>query len=484
MFSAALLTVMSASPLVGPASAASAADPAAAPSGDPIGGYTAVVSSSPVSVKIFEPVIPLPAEPQGELDLSYTQVTTGTGPSNHATSSSLWPGPGLGDGFTTITQTLGLGAQDYPVKSQSAYPGGPPSSTQGAPPLATMATSADEKGASAAATVADLLPAGNALAEVGQMSSHSATTVAEDKVTGTTKSVVHELSLAGGLIHVATVTSAVTATSMAETAKSVGSLSVSGLSIGGYGFVVDEKGVHSTGSAPSLPALPLPDFPTQPADALKALGISVTGPAVVKHDAGTTASYQAHALEISIDTKPLKKMLDDLTHYQDVYGQLVGSLPDQLQQVVNNPQVPSLVQLGPKIVYTLGEVSAKATASPAYTFEMPTLPVPGPPSAPPFSASSSTTMPDSGVGLGDVGAGGVEMPADGGAAPVVSGAAPAAISMPVSAGLPAWALLAVLAGAVAVGAGLRRVAVLAGMVPGAVGCGLGAGTGVPNLREG
>lgn len=490
---AGLLVVAAGMPLVGSAYAAgndTGSSSAGGATGGGLGGYTADIISTPVSVQIYEPVIPLPVQPgkpQSEADLSFTSVSTGTGPSNSSTASSLWPGSGLGDGFTTITQTLGLGAADYPVKAEAAYPGGPPSSTQGAPPLATMTSTADEQGAKAAATVADLLPANNALVDAAQMSSTSSTTIANDKVTATTEAVAHDLSLAGGIIDIATVRTQSTVSSTADAAKSAGSLSVSGLSIAGFSFTVDQDGVHASGQGKSLPALPALGLPSQPADVLKSLGIEVTGPKVVKHEAGTTGSYQAQALQISIDTGPLKKMLDAASHYQNTYYQLINSLPDQLQQVFNNPQVPSLIELGPKIVFSLGLVSAKTTASPAFTFTLPTLPVPGPPSLPPLVGGASLpALPD--TTAGDLGGAPVELPSSNGSeqGPVVaSGATKASALSSTFDGLPPWTLLAVLAGAGVIGLGLRRVAAMAGMLPvGGADCRLGATTGVPNLREG
>jgi hypothetical protein len=485
---AGLLIVGAGMPLVGAAYADSGSDGGSG-TGAAIGGYTADTSSTPVSVQVYEPVIPLPVQPgkpQGELDLSFTNVSSSTGPSNVATASSLWPGAGLGDGFTTLTQTFGLGAADYPVKAQASYPGGPPSSTQGAPPVATMASTADEKSATAAATVADLLPAGNALVDAGQISSRSATTVADDKVSAATTSLAQDLSLAGGLIDIATVRTAATLTSTAADSSSTGALAITGLSIAGFQFSVDQDGVHASGQGQSLPKLPIPGLPTQPVDALKAMGITFSGPTVEKHIAGTTATYQARALEISIDTVPLKNALESLTHYQDTYQQLVGSLPDQLQQVVNNPQVPSLVELGPRIVYDLGLVTAKTTASAQYTYNFPTLPVPGPPVSASLGGTGLPALP--GSSMGDLG--GVTGPAPSVApsdqGPVVAGGAQkaSALASPFD-GLPAWTVLVALAAAAAIGWGLRRLAMMAGMLPaGGAACRLGAGSGVPNLREG
>lgn len=488
---AALLVVAAGTPLVGAAYADGGTDSGSGTgsgSGDAIGGYTASISATPVSVQVYEPVIPLPVQPgkpQGELDLSFTNVSSSTGPSNFATASSLWPGSGLGDGFTTITQTFGLGAADYPIKAQASYPGGPPTSTQGAPPVATMASSADDKSAAAAATVADLLPAGNALVDAGQISSRSATAVADDKVSATTTSLAQDLSLAGGLIDVATVRTDAALTSTAADSASTGALAVTGLSIAGFQFVVDQDGVHASGQGQTLPKLPIPGLPTQPVDALKAMGITFSGPKVEKHVAGTTATYQARALEISIDTVPLKNALQNLTHYQDTYQQLIGSLPGQLQQVVDNPQIPSLVELGPRIVYDLGLVTAKTTASAQYTYNFPTLPVPGPPVSAPLGGGGLPPLPGSSMGdLGSTGSLPSVAPSDQG--PVVAGGAQkaSALASPFG-GLPAWTILVALAAAAAVGLGLRQVAMLAGMLPAGGGsCRLGAGSGVPNLREG
>jgi hypothetical protein len=70
--------------------------------------------------------------------------------------------------------------------------------------------------------------------------------------------------------------------------------------------------------------------------------------------------------------------------------------------------------------------------------------------------------------------------------PVVAGGAQkaSALASPFD-GLPAWTVLVALAAAAAIGWGLRRLAMMAGMLPaGGAACRLGAGSGVPNLREG
>ena len=61
-----------------------------------LGGYTSAVSAAPLTIRIYEPVIPLPASPQAEADISFTRVDDLDRSLGLATASTFWPGAGVG----------------------------------------------------------------------------------------------------------------------------------------------------------------------------------------------------------------------------------------------------------------------------------------------------------------------------------------------------------------------------------------------------
>lgn len=112
------------------------------------GGYTSEAWAAPIKIEIYEPTIPIPAEPQAELEVGYTNTEAATGTGN-GRSSFLWPGDPVGEGFKTFAEALGLpkevGAQGYPVQVNSSHPGGPESQAQEPFPGMVMRTSASAK---------------------------------------------------------------------------------------------------------------------------------------------------------------------------------------------------------------------------------------------------------------------------------------------------------------------------------------------------
>ena len=100
-------------PLTG-AAAAGAGGPAAA-----FSGFSSTGIATPVKIEIFEPTIPIPTAPQGELDLGYTKIKADSS-STKGRASFMWPGDAVGEGFKTFVEQLGLpselGQNGYPVQ--------------------------------------------------------------------------------------------------------------------------------------------------------------------------------------------------------------------------------------------------------------------------------------------------------------------------------------------------------------------------------
>src|SRR3954466_13484770 len=92
-----------AAPLAGmaPAQAMPKADPS-------YGGFSTAATASPLKLDVFEPAIPIPTEPQFEMDFSYTRVLGDSGPAATARAAAMWPGPAIGEGLKTFGEQLSL----------------------------------------------------------------------------------------------------------------------------------------------------------------------------------------------------------------------------------------------------------------------------------------------------------------------------------------------------------------------------------------
>lgn len=128
--------------LLGPVSAS-----ADAPADHGFSGYSSAATAAPVKIEIYEPTIPIPAEPQLEVELGYTKVEADSG-SSVGRASWLWPGDPLGEGAKTFGEQLGLPPQlfenGYPVQVNSGQPSGEDQQVDQPFPGAVMGTSASE----------------------------------------------------------------------------------------------------------------------------------------------------------------------------------------------------------------------------------------------------------------------------------------------------------------------------------------------------
>ncbi len=123
------------------------AAPAQAEGASRFSGYVASGWAAPVKIEIFEPSIPIPADPQLEIELGYTVVKADSG-SGKGRGSWMWPGDPIGEGLKTIVEQMGLPAQlgenGYPVQVNSDYPSGEASASDEPMPGMVMRTGADE----------------------------------------------------------------------------------------------------------------------------------------------------------------------------------------------------------------------------------------------------------------------------------------------------------------------------------------------------
>jgi hypothetical protein len=271
------------------------------------------------------------------------------------------------------------------------------------------------------------------------------------------------------------------------TAQSSGSTAVSGLTVNGQGFVVDEKGIRPAGDDEA--AAEYPDFGAG-TDLLRTLGLGIEPVKQQAESEGASASRLAEGLVISVDTVALRAALNEHLppEVNDTLGEVFGEVP-QVPGAPIQPQGLLFYSLSatPKITFILGQADTAAAASLPLNLDFPSLDLPtfdgalggssgfpgtpGTPGTPglPGTPVSSITGPVSGPagGSGDV--------------PVVA-AASRERPDPFG-GLP---LMLVLTGLFLAGAGARGLLALQGAALGGgllgAGCPLGAPDDLPDLR--
>lgn len=385
-----LLTVTSVAAFVGVAAAQESAEDfrTEAPG---LGGFTVESEAAPLSIQLFEPVIPVPAgpgEPHGELSYQYTRTTLGAGPTSRGVASSVWPGPTVGDGLPTIDPNL----PQYPIKADARYPEGPYESTdRSAPTGAGMQSYARGLDVWAQSeSVGELF--GQAV--VGTVRSESTSTVTEEglAVAESTTS-VSDLSILG-VVQIASLETRMTATSDGETAESDGDFVVSGLTIEGQGYELTDDGLVATGGDQEPIEIPLGLEGT--VDLRELIGVKVEAMPVVTETDGATATRSSQGVRIVVDTQPLKDAIGFLP-LADVISQIPDSQDPSgfLRQLKAN--LYTLATLGPRFEFFVGGASVTSGATLPISFEPPALPPPAAPPPPSSNSSgvgSSVTLPD------------------------------------------------------------------------------------------
>ena len=141
-----ILIPISAAALAGAVLPVSAGAPAASAAGQAF-GYSSVVTASPVKIEFYEPTIPIPANPQFEVEMGYTKVEADSG-SSLGRASWLWPGDPVGEGAKTFGEQLHLPPQlfenGYPVQVNSSQPSGEDQQADEPFPGTVMRTSASD----------------------------------------------------------------------------------------------------------------------------------------------------------------------------------------------------------------------------------------------------------------------------------------------------------------------------------------------------
>jgi hypothetical protein len=376
------------------------------------GGFSTAATASPLKLEVFEPSIPIPTEPQFEMDFSYTRVLGDSGPSTTARASAMWPGPAIGEGLKTFGEQLGLPPQltagGYPVQVNSQFPGDPSQAASEPFPGMVQRVNATEKKTTAKAgytgsgdlsegdsgdgtatpapnpldglSKGDLSGLGSAitgtktgsdqdptqtnpmgalsmLIDFDGMTSVSSTTYDDDQVTATATSRIGELRLLLGMITLTGVNVVTKVTSSIDGgARTSQVVDVGGMTIAGQKFSYGPNGFTAAGST-----TPVPGMPTQASDLLKMLGVQIEVPKPVVTADGASGKVDAEAVRITIDTKPLRAHLPSLP-----LDNVVSQLPDMGQGNILKGMLLSLNTFAPTLVLHLGQASAAATTVPSF----------------------------------------------------------------------------------------------------------------------
>ena len=484
--------------LVGVAAAVTLMWPGPASGDTSLGGYSGVATADPIHIEIIDPVIPLPSDPQVDLGVGYTKAQVDTGPVSRATASYLWPGDVLGDGFG---QLVGGDAQ-YPIQVNSKFPATDTAPAKNEAQLTDgngMYTSSDET--TTKASVQGLGIAGpdtNLLSNIGKglgklfgnkkdssvsvpapvavsktlagivtlenVKSESSATLGSKTFTTSAHATASNISLLGGLITIKGFDMSAQSVSDGKKATNTGHAEIGGIGIAKNLITLGDGSINLGSAHIKLPALP--DLLV---NSLKQIGVSIETMKTTHTVDGASGTFTSQGLVITIDTKPLRSALNA------PFG-ILAQIVDQLPSNPLTQQLASLLNLAPKFVVVIGDVSTSATASPAFTGDGG-----GGNTGGGGVTGGGGTGPSSGGGV----IGGGTIPPSTPNQPQPTTAPPtqqASYPLPGLGTIPRLVILAALL-LVAVGAWLLRA--MGGLLLGAGrNCAYGLSTGVPDLRKG
>jgi hypothetical protein len=457
-----------------------------------LGGYSAAANAAVLRLEVFDPTIPIPATPQIDGSVGYSSTTVETGPTTRALASYLWPGAVIGDGFDQLLKQPGA---TYPLQVNSRFP-----ATTTAPANNTiqltdgngMTTSSDGFNTNASVTLLGLagdntnitggvgtglgklmtkdptkahqglspqpLPIGKSLAALitaQNLTSTSTTTVADKTVTSVAHAAATNIGLLGGIIKINGLDVLSKVVSDGTKATVSGDATIGSVSILGVKLPISAQGIN----------LGLPALSKTVSDLLSTLGLTFQTVPVTQSVNGAQGEFQGQALVISIDTKPLKSIVNDIL--SPLFAKFPPNARTQLQPILD---------LGPKIVLNIGTADANASAAPA------------------FNIGGFGGGTGGGGGGGTSGGGGGTLPGAGGTLPgatpntsgggtsIIPPSHQASLALPPLGAIPRALIIGALIVAALVGWFFRRAAAV--LLGSAGSCDYGLVTGVPDLRKG
>ena len=517
-----------------PGAGAATAEPAFA-------GFTTEATATPVKLAMFEPVLPIPSEPQAEMNLAYTTVQSATGPSATGRASWLWPGDAVGEGCKTFVEQLQLGdtglcADGYPVQVNSQTPGGPEHQADEPMPGAVMRTSSDgdrtvakvgwspdgkveqrepEKGddgdgegdgdGGGGEEPENPLPVPGDLSELGAAITGKQSLEPEPEPNGLVPEELAAVVDAGGMASVSEVlTGGDTIRSVAtsrlkdvallngvigiETVKVVSTTTSNGRKattdldtrVAGITLAGTPIVLDRRGVRLADQEAPIEGLPADPNEALQQIGVRLVLPKGERSAKGESATAAVEGLRVELDLAVLRKQLDT-GPLEDVVSDITKQFPEDAKEL--RSAVGALFQVAPKLVLTLGNAASTTTTIQGIDF-----PVIDVPDAPLDMGAAGPGGSTSGIAGGAAGSGAVPPAAGGvGGAPGGEAVTTDAAIEPMGAGLPPLASIpgALLVGGIVLASGvgwwLQRIG---GFVLGGAGaCAHGLESGVPDLRK-
>lgn len=246
-----------------------------------------------------------------EVAVPYASASTATGPANSGVSSPVYPGPTAVDAGYALS-TFGFPPQlaqymNYPVVAQSQYPpqvsigssqtwSPPLGSTTG---LGTASSTGTPSGDTSTAAVNDTTLPGSVV-EIGSSTTKSTTSLTASVVTAKAHTDVSSISLLGGQIKIAGISSDATATSDGTTGTKGSDLKIGSVTVAGQSAYIGPDGIHLAGNGAPLPVA---STANQALLALQQAGISVRTLAPQETADGASASSTSGVLEIAFADK-------------------------------------------------------------------------------------------------------------------------------------------------------------------------------------
>jgi hypothetical protein len=311
-------------------------------------GFGMGATASAISFLYNQPSFGVPTDPTFELRKVYSASDLDSGPTGHGIGSVLWPGQVVGNAppsllFDTVlfnpTQFEQLqpiidqikkggsdataGRSGYPIRAESFYPQGPPSSSND---LATgrMGSSAEvDQTDGSSSTGGAGLPG---IIQYGSLFSHSNTRVLNGQAVATSVAKVTDLDLFGA-IHIDSFVATVKSTSDGQKAKNEGTFAIAGMTIKDQAgkeqakIVLDQTGFHF-GDQNQDPLGTLADQVFK--KYLEPQGIDLFAGKPIDSLDGATASRSLAGLVLHIDARGMKELQQRLKDngLSDVVGTL------------------------------------------------------------------------------------------------------------------------------------------------------------------
>jgi len=224
-----------------------------------------------------------------EAEVPESSATLANGPVGYGLSSLVWPGPLASNAGSLIlvlqpTAPPQVTALNNPIRAEARTGQNPPTTTNNNTPGTSMVATAKDDLVEAAATV-DSSSGG---ASFGSSHTHALTTFGGATAKATSDSLVREVSLAGGVVKIDSVSSVAEATTDGTRSGGDAHTVVHGMTVGGMPATIDDTGLHI--GSQGQPANAVANQIAQQALGKAGASITVSQPTKETKDATTTVT--------------------------------------------------------------------------------------------------------------------------------------------------------------------------------------------------